>query len=152
MKQRDLIIKQLDQQLAGWKAISKYHRPKRGWVRTIRKALGMTGKQLAKKLQVNRSRIAKIEASEQFGAVTLRTLQETADALNCELVYALIPRESLQAILQKQAKKVAKQQIQRVTHTMKLEDQGINLKSQEELEQEYIQLLLSGALKYLWEE
>jgi hypothetical protein len=33
-----------------------------------------------------------------------------------------------------------------------LEDQGIDLTSEEELEQEYVQLLLSGPLKHLWEE
>ncbi len=151
MNKKDLVLKQLDRQFQDWIS-KKPSRPKQGWVRTIRKALGMTGKQLAKRLCVSRSRVIKIEEGEQRDAVTLRTLKDVANALNCELMYMLIPKESLRSTLRNQAKKIAKQHMQRVSHTMQLENQGIDVKHQEELEKELIDSLLRGSSKRLWEE
>lgn len=112
----------------------------------------MTGEQLAKRLGVNRFRVIRIEEAESRDALTLHMLKDVAEALNCELVYALVPKESLQSTLRNQAKKIAKQRMERATHTMQLENQGIEAKHQEELKQELIESLLNGPLKHLWEE
>lgn len=151
MKSRDLIIKQLDHELEGLR-LMKVAKPKQGWIRTIRKALGMTGAQLAKKLGVNRSRVNRIEIDEQRGAITLRTLEETAAALNCNLVYVLMPRDSLRTIVFKQAEKKANDSLRRISHTMELEGQGVNEKAREELKKELLKSLLQGSYKYLWED
>lgn len=112
MKNNILILRQLDRQIEPLIA-GNIKRPRHGWVRTIRKALGMTGLQLAKRLGVNRSRVVKIEEAELQDALTLCSLRNVANALNCELVYALVPKDSLQAIIKNQAKKVVKQRMQR---------------------------------------
>lgn len=151
MKRNVLVIKQLDRQFEDL-MVRMLARPKEGWIRTIRKALGMTGKQFANRLGVNRSRVIRIEEDESRDAVTLRTLKNVAEVLNCELVYALVPIKSLHSTLRNQARKIAKQRMERVTRTMQLENQGIESKHQEELEQELIESLLNGPLKYLWEE
>ena len=67
-------------------------RPKNGWIRTIRKTIGMTTKQLAKRLNVAQSRVIRIESDKIKGSLTIKTLIVTTNALNCALVYTLIPR------------------------------------------------------------
>jgi predicted DNA-binding mobile mystery protein A len=99
MKSRLLALKQLDRQLKPWLQIRANFQPRQGWVSRIRKALGMTLPQLAQRLGVTRSRVVKIQQAEISNALTLRTLKETANALDCDLVYALIPRKPLQALL-----------------------------------------------------
>lgn len=151
MKNKDLIIKQLDRQFENMR-LKTLSKPRQGWIRTIRKALGMTGQQLAKRLGVVRTRIVRIELDEQRDAVTLRTLREVAEALNCELVYTLVPKVSLQATLNQQAEKKATHTLDRVSHSMQLENQGISAKSEQELKGELVNSLLQGPYKHLWEE
>lgn len=151
IKKRDLVIKQLDRQFEGWN-VKQVSRPRPGWIRTIRKALGLTGEQLAKRLGVVRTRIVRMEVDEQRGAITLKTLEDVANALNCKLVYALVPNESLQKTLYNQAEKKANNSLNRISHSMQLENQGISAESQEELKKELIDSLLQGAYKHLWED
>ncbi|MBS0358463.1 MAG: helix-turn-helix domain-containing protein, partial [Proteobacteria bacterium] len=82
-------------------------RPKIGWVRSIRKALGMTIKQLAKRLGVDPSRIVKIKTAEIRDAVTLHTLKMVAEKLDCSFVYALVPSTSLKEAIESKAEALA---------------------------------------------
>lgn len=150
MNKHFLILKQLDRQFDVWRRLPDM--PREGWIRLIRKAIGMTTKQLARRLDVNRSRVVKIEQSEPEGALTLRTLQEVAEALNCKLVCALVPKEPLQEMIEKQAKKIASKRLRRVSHSMLLEDQSVEAKAGQEQLQEIIRALLSGSFKNLWDE
>ena len=79
--------------------------PKQGWVRTIRKAIGMTIKQLASQLQVGLSRVVKIESSKPEGAITLKTLESVAEKMNCKLVYAFLPNTSLEQMIEQKGKR-----------------------------------------------
>jgi predicted DNA-binding mobile mystery protein A len=150
MKKQILILKQLDRKFEAW----RHHpeAPGEGWVRLIRKAIGMTTGQLAKRLGVNRSRVVKIEQAEPDGSLSVRTLQEVADALNCKLVYALVPKEPLREMIEKQAKKIAAKRLGRVAHSMLLEEQSVEAKAQQEQLQELINELLAGSFKHLWDE
>lgn len=148
---KNLALKQLDRQFKAWSVLNVAI-PKQGWVRTLRKALGMTGQQLANRLGVTRSRVVRLEEDEPRGAVTLKTLNEVAEALNCHLVYCFVPKDSLQNILRTQASKIAHQRMKRVTHTMQLENQSLGIEEQEELETELVEELLKKSLKHLWEE
>ena len=51
-----------------------------------------------------------LERREADGAITLESLERAADALGCDLVYALIPRRPLEEMLHDQAQKVAQAQ------------------------------------------
>ena len=66
--------------------------PARGWARSIREAIGMTKAQLATRLQVSGSTINMLERSEARGAITLASLERLAEGLDCELIYALKPK------------------------------------------------------------
>jgi predicted DNA-binding mobile mystery protein A len=152
MKNDLITLKQLDRQLFTLKEQSGTMAPKQGWVRTLRKALGFTIKQLAKRLGVDPSRVVKIETSEVEGAVTLHTMQTVAESLNCQFVYVFLPKTSLEDMVKKRAKAVALQQVKRTSHTMDLEDQSINKQWFEEQVNNLTEELLQHAWRHLWEE
>ena len=62
--------------------------PAEGWIRTARKALGMSAAQLARRLGKTRALVSNTEKAELDGGVTLRTMQSIAEAANCRFVYA----------------------------------------------------------------
>lgn len=96
-------------------------RPPRGWIKAIREALGMTTAQLARRLGVSQPRAVVIEKAEQENSVTLGTLERTAQALDCRLVYALVPRTPLEELVAERAEHLAKQYLASTRHSMELE-------------------------------
>lgn len=151
MKNYILRYKQLDRQLVEWQKL-KSERPSKGWIHTIRNALGMTAQQLAKRLGVHRTRIVQLERAEIDDAVTLRSLRAAAKELGCELVYALVPQKLLQTTIEQKAKEVARKRVRSVAHTMLLEDQIVNQEQLNEQVEELTKKLLEGSLKHLWDE
>jgi len=107
LKNKALIRKQLDQQLQAFAALKGASPPMRGWVRAIRDALGMTGEQLARRIGVKKQRIVALEKGEVGGTVTFNSMKKAAEAMDCVFVYALVPRDSLQAVVERQARKYA---------------------------------------------
>jgi len=125
MENRALIRKQLDQRLNLFAALKGSPPPMRGWIRAIRDALGMTGQQLARRLGVQKQRITALEKGEVEGTVTINSMRKAAEAMDCVFVYALVPRDSLQDNVQRQARKYAKKIHATVQHSMLLEKQGL---------------------------
>ena len=99
--------------------------PARGWVRAIRDALGMSGPQLARRLGTSPQSVDALERSEVSGSIKLETLRRAAEALDCRVVYALVPNRPLEDMVKDRARAVALAELASVAHTMKLEDQGI---------------------------
>ena len=107
-------------------------RPNGGWVRAIREALGMTTADLAARLDVAQSTVHRLELSEQSGRIQLDTLARAADALGCDLVYALVPRRSLDEIIDDRVRELAFKELAGVGHTMDLEAQGLGAERMQE--------------------
>lgn len=126
--------------------------PSRGWTRAIREALGLTTRQLAKRLGVAPSRIPAIEKAEVTGATTIKTLREAAEAMNCTLVYAFLPVKPLDAILRDQARLKAEEELSHLNHTMRLENQAITESDLSDERQRMIDELLAGSLRRLWDD
>jgi len=118
-----LIRQQLEVQLKRWRSVPP--RPRDGWIRSIRKALGMPATALARRLGVQSGTLANLEKAERQGTISLRSLREAASALDCELVYALVPRTSLDDVLRRRAEEVVNAHMQRAARTMSLEDQSV---------------------------
>lgn len=97
--------------------------PRGGWLRVIRQALGMTQAEMAARSGVALSTAARIEASEQRGTIQLDTLRRAAAALDCELVYALVPRQPLEQAVEQQRQKLARALNAKVHTHMALEGQ-----------------------------
>ncbi len=116
----------LDARLDGFRPLVDEPRPARGWVRAIRDALGMSGAELGSRLGVRQSTVDQLERSEANETIKLESLRRAADALDCDLVYALVPRSSLDATVQAQGRRVAARRISAVSHHMRLEDQAVD--------------------------
>jgi predicted DNA-binding mobile mystery protein A len=99
-------------------------RPHRGWIRAIRDALGMSSTELAARMGVTQPTVQDLEHSEVFNTVKLETLQRAANALDCDLAYALVPRTSLDAAVKAQARRKAAQHLGPLAHHSRLEDQA----------------------------
>lgn len=142
--------KSLDEKLRDFERCRVQPRPKSGWVRAIREALGMTTSQLAARMNIQQSGITLLEQREAEKKVTLETLERAAQAMNCELVYAIVPKESLEKVVAEQAAKAAKGILQRTTHTMRLEEQEAGLAETQLHEQELATEIKNKLDSRLW--
>lgn len=121
--------------------------PSQGWIKTLREIFGMTTTQLAKKLNISQPRVIKMEQNEKN--LKISTLEKIADELCCDFVYAFIPREKINDIIHKQAKKCALKILNRVNKNMSLENQ---LSESEEILEDLIEDLLDGNISKIWNE
>ena len=101
-------------------------RPVRGWIRAIRDSLGMSSRQLALRMKQSQSAVSQLERSELDDRVTLATLRRAADALDCDLVYALVPRTTLEDNIRNRARLLARHDIAAIDQTMRLEGQSLD--------------------------
>jgi predicted DNA-binding mobile mystery protein A len=124
--------------------------PSKGWIRAIREGLGMTAAQLAKRLGVTQATLSTLELSETRGTIQLDTLRRVAEAMNCTVVYALVPAEPLEKIVQDRARRVASEQLQPIQHSMRLENQELAPEEQEKQLADYVRNELD--LRRLWDQ
>lgn len=150
-KNYKLIREQLDQTLKRFKVLQAMDMPQRGWLRAIRDALGMNGRQFALRMGVSPARVSKLESDEITGAVTLKTMRKAAEALDCTLVYTLVPRVSLEDTVKKQITLYAQQRLARISHTMALEDQELSTGGKKKALQAMKEELLFNIPKSLWD-
>lgn len=150
MATTELLFQQIDATLGPLRD-SPLLRPRRGWLRGIRTALGMTSKQLAQRLQTSQSAIIEYEQREIAGTISLGTLRRAASAMDCDLMYALVPRQPLRDIVQHQAEDVARRKLSSVAHSMKLEDQGLSEEAMERQVQELARKLIEKRRRDLWQ-
>jgi len=123
---RALRAKQLERSLQPFVDGQDLQRPQRGWIRAIRQASGVTTRELSKRLRQAPSRTSALEKSEAKFTITLGRLRDVADALGCQLVYALVPKSgSIQDLAEQQARAKAAENVRAVEHTMALEDQAV---------------------------
>jgi predicted DNA-binding mobile mystery protein A len=121
---RQLRAQQLDRMVQPFRAL-KLPRPQKGWIRALREAMGVSYTELGERLQASRSLAAQQEKAEVEDRITLKSLRACADALNCDLVYAFVPRGvSIEETLAARARAAASQTVRRVEHSMALEDQA----------------------------
>ena len=141
---------QLDSQFGQLKQLDWRGAPQKGWIRAIRDSLGMSARQLAKRMQVSQPRITSIEKAEVSDAITLRTLRRAAEALDCTLLYAVVPNSSLEEMTRKQATSLAKERLFRVGHTMRLEDQEVSEQTSKSQLESMIDEILRNQPRSLW--
>lgn len=96
-----------------------------GWIKYTRSVLGITLKELAKRVGLALPTIAQAEQRESEGKVTIETLRKFADAMECEFVYAFVPRDDIVKLLHKKAIEKATRTILKADTHMSLEDQKV---------------------------
>jgi predicted DNA-binding mobile mystery protein A len=98
------------------------------------------------------SRIPVIEHAEITGATTLKTLRQAAIAMNCVFVYAFVPIEPLDKIVRERATQKASEDIARLDHTMRLENQSLLASDLNAETQRAVDRIVDGSLRGLWDE
>ena len=111
----------------------------------------MSTVQLGRRLGLTRQAVSALEHAEAEGSITLKSLRRAADALECDLVYALVPRESLETLLDRQAQAAAAAIVKRASHSMSLERQEVSEQETAAQVQELADRLRSGWSRNLWD-
>lgn len=100
--------------------------PRDGWLATVRKALGMSGAELARRLGVTRARVSQAERSEAEGGITLKAMEQFAEAMGCRFVYAIVPPDGrIESLVAAQARKKAEAIVAKASIHMALEKQAL---------------------------
>lgn len=112
----------------------------------------MTTAQLGQRIGVTQSRAFDIEKAEVSGKITLDSLERAAHALDCRLVYTLVPREPLESIAEERALKLARTKLRTISHSMALEDQLVSKADEEQQINDLARRLLEKSGSALWRE
>jgi predicted DNA-binding mobile mystery protein A len=111
----------------------------------------MTTTQFGKRLGVSQSTALGFEKSEVSKGITLETLERAARALDCRLVYALVPSKPLELLVEDQARELAKKRLRATSHSMALEDQRVDEADERDHLERLVQKLLNQPGSALWE-
>jgi predicted DNA-binding mobile mystery protein A len=123
---RNLRLRQLARSLAPFVAARSAVRPDKGWLRAIREASGTSLRELANRMGTSPQSAAQFEKSEAEFRITLKSLRDAANALDCDLVYALVPRSgNVEQLAHAGITEEAAERLLAVEHSMALEDQAV---------------------------
>lgn len=111
--------------------------PPEGWLASVRKAIGMSGPQLAKRLGLTKAAVYQAERNELEGAISIKQLQKLAKSMNSQLVYAIVPNKPVNEIVFDQAKIKAEPLVQQASIHMGLEKQSL---TDEQIQKEIIRI------------
>jgi len=154
MRSEDRVIarKQLDKRLNFARDTNAFTKPHRGWIKAIREALGLTTKQLGERMGVSQPRIIDIEKSENRGTITMDTLERAANAMDCKLVYTLVPRKPLTELVEDRARILAKKKLKVIGHNMALEAQSVLDEDEKEHFDAMVRKIVENAGSNIWKD
>jgi len=149
---KSLQLQHLHSKMSSFASAIEVAVPPTGWITAIRKALGMSLEQLARKLSVTKQNVFDIESREKQGSVTIKSLKEIARALDMQFVYGFVPLEgSLDALIEQKARRLAKEIVLRTSNSMALEDQANGEERIEKAIEERTQIIIGQMPKILWD-
>ncbi len=91
----------------------------------------MSTRQLAGRLNISQPSVTALEQSEAKGSIELASLRRVAEALDCTLVYALVPKKPLEAMVRDRARAFLRRRREPIEHSMALEDQKVSVRDLE---------------------
>jgi predicted DNA-binding mobile mystery protein A len=112
----------------------------------------MTSTQLGRRLGVRQPTVLGYEKAEASKSITLDSLERAANALDCHLVYALVPREPLESLVAERARKIAAKRMRSVTHSMALEGQRVATGEENVHLERLLQKLVDQPGSSLWDD
>jgi predicted DNA-binding mobile mystery protein A len=130
-----LALNQVERRLDILRIALKTAKVRPGWIRYMRQALGITLQKLAELIDGSKATVAQAERNEAKGKITIETLKKLAIAMECEFVYAFIPKDSIKSILKKKAMTKASRIISEADTHMTLENQRVEHDLNERIEQ-----------------
>ena len=91
---RNILRNALDRQIPALQtARSGIRRPAKGWLRAVRDAIGMTRSKVAERMGITRQSYTTLEQAEADRSITLKSLDRAAEAMDCEVIYFLVPKQ-----------------------------------------------------------
>ncbi len=152
MKKQIIILEQVDKKIFQLKKLEDLTIPSSGWVYAIRQALGMSLRQLGKKMGITPQSVKEIEEREKSGSISLNVLRQFGKCLDLKLVYGFVPKQdNLEDMIEKRALELAKEIVMRTSMSMKLEDQENNPKRIQKAIVEKAKEIKFEMPKYLWD-
>ena len=88
--------------------LSEVEVPEKGWIATMRLALGMSAEHVATRKGVSRNAVYQAERNEKDGAVSLKQMENLAAAMGGRFVYAIVPKEPVEQLKYQQATRRAR--------------------------------------------
>jgi len=120
-----LILEQLERKIEPFQKADEISTPEKGWLHAVRTALNMTLEQLGNRLGTSKQTVKAFEIREANGSISLKNLQEVANAMDMKLVYGLVPKDgTLEQLVERKARALAEKIVKRTHHNMQLENQG----------------------------
>ena len=152
MRNNKLQLQQLNEKLAQLTDLQHVIVPPIGWIKAIRNGIGMSMEQLGKKLSITKQGVMDIEKREKEGAITIKSMQEIAKAMDMKFVYGFVPNEGdLEQMIETRAIEMAKKIVERTSNTMKLEDQANSKERIEKAIKERASEIINNTPKILWD-
>jgi predicted DNA-binding mobile mystery protein A len=139
-----LAMKQIEKRLKNLRTAAKDAAVRTGWIRYMRQAMCMTLGTLSKAAGLAQATVQQIEKREVSGKVTIETMRKIAAAMNCDFVYAIVPKQELSEFLKKKATLKATRIVRDADVHMTLEDQQVTEQIKERIEQVAEDLLAKG--------
>jgi predicted DNA-binding mobile mystery protein A len=111
----------------------------------------MTTTQLGRRMAVSQSTATEFENGEVSQTITLETLARAANALECRLVYAFVPRRPLEDIVAERARALATKHLRATSHSMALEGQRVHEQAAQDQLERLVRSLVEKSGSNLWE-
>ena len=92
-RERRLARRKLDKELKYYQWAGREKKPTQGLLRAVRHALGVPVAEMLRKLEMSPSVLFRLEQSERRGTISLNGAGELAQAMGCQLIYAVVPRD-----------------------------------------------------------
>jgi predicted DNA-binding mobile mystery protein A len=152
MRNNKLQFQQLNEKIDQLNGLQHAIVPPIGWIKAIRNGIGMSMEQLGKKLSITKQGVMDIEKREKEGAISIKSMQEIAKAMDMKLVYGFVPNAgSLEQMIETRAIEMATKIVERTSNTMKLEDQANSKERIEKAIKERASEIINNTPKILWD-
>ena len=149
---KKLYLEQIDNKIKAFKVLKKVSLPPFGWINAIRSALGMSLQQLSNRLGITPQSVKEMETREKHKTVTLKSLEDVAQALDMDFVYGFIPkRKSLAVMVELRAEKIAQEIVLQTAKNMQLENQGNSKMRLKKAIKDRKQEIINKMPRYLWD-
>lgn len=145
---QEILRQQLDRRLT---ELQLPNIPHNGWIRTIRKSLGMSQEQLAKKLNITKQALSRIEKAEKNRTVSVSTLYRIAEVLGCEVKIIFTPKKSFEEYIKEKATNVARNIVGMTNKHMHIENQDTNEDFQDKRIMELALEMIKSGDKRIWD-
>lgn len=152
MRSQKLILDQTDSKIKSFATVRKVITPSSGWVHAIRLSLGMSLKQLGRKMNITAQSVKEIEEREKAGTISVNVLKQFGSSLNMKFIYGFFPEGgSLTKMIEQRALEMAKEIVMRTSVNMSLEEQKNTERRLRKAIQEKALEIKQEMPKYLWD-